>query len=156
MSTQKFRSTEKKFLPSTPETSKFRENLNKIIDENYGGNGSKLARESGVDPRRMSDWASGRAHPNAAAVALLAKTTGYSVDALEHGDLVKERSASYEATREADAVAELDPKRIDLINKVKKLALTAEDKTIDALISNVVEFQEKTDAIRRLREIDKK
>lgn len=49
-----------------------------------------------------------------------------------------------------------DKKRRDLVIKVKRLIQTADDGAINALLSNVDEFQEKADLKKRLEEIEKR
>ncbi len=49
-----------------------------------------------------------------------------------------------------------DPKRIELLLKRRKLVLTADDGAIEALLSNVDQFQSAADARRELEELKKK
>jgi transcriptional regulator with XRE-family HTH domain len=119
----------------------------------------EFAARLGISQGVVANWVTGKHQPSRPAIAAIAREFRVEEDWLTkgHEPIYKQAGSEFAAAwNEAPEMYTNDPKRIELLIKVKKLIVTGDDGTIDALLSNVEKFQDGVDARRELEELKKK
>jgi transcriptional regulator with XRE-family HTH domain len=123
--------------------------LKEIKGSGRFGNYKKMAARLGISQQHLSDLVAGRKNPSIQLIKSMENMFQIPLNQLierEENFFVAESSGAQNLTEAGKT----------LVEKVKKLVLVAEDDVILALLQNVEQFQEKTDALRELKELKKK
>lgn len=123
-------------------------NLKEIKKSRRFGNYKKMAGLLGITHQYLSDIIRFRKEPSDLLLNSMASIFG----------IPREKLLAEEAliVAEPPGFHSLDPARKKLVDKVKRLVLTAEDDVINALSANVDQFQQKADIMREIEYLKKK